>query len=128
MPLRKTARAVLVAGLAASSVSLPGAAATAAPPGAADFSTYCAGCHSTRPGANGVGPSLAGVYGQTGGAVPGYSFSPALKNAKIVWNDQTLNKFLQNPSGVVPGTKMFVSVPDAATRQHIIAYLKTLKQ
>jgi cytochrome c2 len=127
MPSRKAARGALAAGFAALSMPLFGPMAAAASPGATDFSSYCAGCHAIRPGANGIGPSLAGIYGRTSGTVPGYSYSPALKSAKLVWNEETLNKFLQNPSGLVSGTKMFVSVPDAATRQRIIAYLKTLK-
>jgi cytochrome c len=50
-----------------------------------------------------------------------------MKNAKLVWNDQNLDKFLQNPAALVHGTKMFVGVPDAAARQHIVAYLQGLK-
>lgn len=106
----------------------PAGAMAAAPAGAADFNARCGGCHSTRAGANGIGPSLAGVYGRSSGAAPGYHYSPALGNARLVWDDQTLDKFLQGPSGVVPGTKMFVNVPDAATRQQIIDYLKNQKQ
>jgi cytochrome c len=49
-----------------------------------------------------------------------------LKNAHLTWDEQTLDKFLQNPSGVVHGTKMFTTVPDAETRQRVIAYLKSL--
>jgi cytochrome c len=96
-------------------------------PGAADFASRCGGCHSTQPGKNGVGPSLAGIYGSASGTVAGYQFSPALKNANLVWDDPTLNKFLRNPSGLVHGTKMFVSVPDDAARQRIVTYLQTLK-
>jgi cytochrome c len=121
------AGAALIACLAASCLS-PSAAMAADPTGAADFNTRCGGCHSTRAGANGIGPSLAGVYGRSSGAAPGYHYSPAIEKAKIVWNDQTLNKFLQGPSGLVPGTKMFVNVPNAATRQQIIDYLKNQKQ
>ena len=113
--------AVVIIGCLAASLSTT---AAAAPSGAADFASHCAGCHSLQPGKNGVGPSLAGVYGRTSGGAPGYSYSHALQNAHLVWNDQDLEKFLQNPSSVAPGTKMFVSVPDAATRQQIIAYLK----
>lgn len=101
--------------------------AEAAPRGAADFASRCGGCHSTEPGRNGVGPSLAGIYGTTSGTVAGYTFSPAMKNANIVWDNQNLDKFLQNPAGLVHGTKMFVSVPDTATRQQIISYLQGLK-
>jgi cytochrome c len=106
----------------------PAAPATAAAPsGAADFTSRCGGCHTVEPGANRVGPSLAGIYGRTSGTAPGYTYSAALKNAKIVWDAQTLDKFLQSPAGLVHGTKMFVSLPDPAARQHIIAYLQALK-
>jgi cytochrome c2 len=99
----------------------------AAAPDASSFNSRCGTCHSTQPGKNGIGPSLSGIYGSTSGTVPGYNFSPAMKNAKIVWDDQTLDKFLQNPAGLVHGTKMFATVPDSGTRQQIIAYLQTLK-
>jgi len=124
---RCVAGTILITCLAVSSLP-PSGAMAAVPTGAADFNARCGGCHSTRAGANGIGPSLAGVYGRSSGFAPGYHYSPALGNAKLVWNDQTLNKFLQGPSGVVPGTKMFVNVPDAATRQQIIDYLKNQKQ
>src|SRR4051794_39269568 len=116
-------RTLLAAWALSALASVATASAEQTPP---EFSSHCAGCHSTQPGKNGIGPSLAGVIGRTSGAVPGYTYSPALKNAKIVWEDQTLDKFLQNPAGLVHGTRMFVSVPDAGTRQQIIAYLQAL--
>ncbi len=124
----KIGRAALgaTAGLAGMSIAwLASAATSAGTPAAADFSR-CAGCHSTQAGQNKVGPSLAGVFGRTSGSVPGYAYSAALKNAHLTWDDQTLDKFLQNPSGLVHGTKMFATVPDADTRQRVIAYLKSL--
>ncbi len=36
----------------------------------------CGGCHSTSPGVNKIGPSLAGVVGRKSGTVAGYSYSP----------------------------------------------------
>ena len=114
------------AGLAGMSLAWLAAAATpAGAPTAADFSR-CAGCHSTQARQNKIGPSLAGVFGRTSGSVPGYNYSAALKNAHLTWDAQTLDKFLQNPGGLVHGTKMFATVPDADTRQRIIAYLKSL--
>jgi hypothetical protein len=62
-------------------------------------------------GVNKLGPSLAGIVGSKSGAVPGYNFSPALKASNITWDEQTLDKFLENPSADVHGTKMIVSVP-----------------
>jgi cytochrome c len=91
------------------------------------FTTTCNACHSTEPGVNKIGPSLAGIFDSKSGAVPGYDFSPALKAANITWDETALDKFLQNPAADVHGTKMFISVPSAENRQNIIAYLKTLK-
>ena len=110
-------------------ISLAWSASAATPAGAptaADFSR-CAGCHSTQAGQNKIGPSLAGVFGKPSGSVPGYNYSAALKNAHLTWDQQTLDKFLQNPGGVVHGTKMFATVPDTDTRQRVIAYLKSLQ-
>jgi cytochrome c len=87
----------------------------------------CAGCHSTSPGVNKIGPSLAGVVGRKSGAVAGYSYSPAMKSAGITWDDAALDKFLASPGGFVHGTKMFINVPSSADRQNVIAYLSTLK-
>jgi len=102
------------------------AATPAGTPTAADFSR-CAGCHSTQAGQNKIGPSLAGVFGKPSGSVPGYTYSAALKNAHLTWNEQTLDKFLQNPGGLVHGTKMIATVPDTDARQRVIAYLKSLQ-
>jgi cytochrome c len=87
----------------------------------------CAGCHSTSPGVNKIGPSLAGVVGRKSGAVAGYSYSPAMKSADITWDDAALDKFLTGPGGFVHGTKMFINIPSSADRQNVIAYLSTLK-
>jgi cytochrome c len=108
-----------------SCIAMAGLASAAPPAGSADFSR-CAGCHSTQAGQNSIGPSLAGVFGRTSGSVSGYTYSAALKNAQLTWDEQTLDKFLQNPSGLVHGTKMFATLPDADTRQRVIAYLKSL--
>src|SRR5712691_2731908 len=104
---------------------LASAATPAGTPTAQDFSR-CAGCHSTQAGQNKVGPSLAGVFGRTSASVPGYTYSAALKNAHLTWDEQTLDEFLQNPIGLVRGTKIFATVSDADTRQRVIAYLKSL--
>ena len=92
------------------------------------FASHCAVCHSTAPGENKVGPSLAGIVGSKSGTVPGFDFSPAMKNANVTWDDANLDKFLANPTGFVQGTKMFVNLPNETDRQNVIAYLDTLKK
>lgn len=88
----------------------------------------CASCHSVEPGKHGLGPSLAGIYGTRAGEIPGYDFSPALKGSGLTWDDATLDKWLAGPMQMVPGTRMtYAGLPDAAKRQQLIAWLKTLK-
>ncbi|TYC89350.1 cytochrome c family protein [Novosphingobium sp. BW1] len=99
------------------------AAASAAP---AAFQ-ICKTCHAVEPGQNRVGPTLHGIVGSTAGEVEGYNFSPALKDSGIVWTPEALDKWLQGPMKMVPGTKMVQMVPDAGKRQEIIEYLETLK-
>jgi cytochrome c len=91
------------------------------------FASHCAVCHSTQPGVNKLGPSLAGVVGSMSGSVAGFDFSPAMKNANITWDDANLDKFLANPSGFIHGTKMFVNLASETDRQNVISYLDTLK-
>jgi cytochrome c len=122
-------RSILAVG-AIAALPLGGSPALAAGDAAAGkqmFTTTCGACHSTEPGVNMVGPSLAGIVGSKSGTVPGYSFSPALKAANITWGEQTLDKFLENPKADVHGTKMPIRVPNPEDRANVIAYLETLK-
>jgi cytochrome c len=92
------------------------------------FASHCAVCHSTTPGENKIGPSLAGIVGSKSGSVPGFDFSTAMKDANVTWNHANLDKFLADPVGFVHGTKMFVNLPSQTDRQNVIAYLDTLKK
>jgi len=47
----------------------------------------CQDCHSIEK--NDVGPMHRGVVGRASGTVPGYNYSPALRNAKIVWTEES---------------------------------------
>ena len=127
LTLTSTAAAAALGAIAALLGSSASLAAGDAAAGKQAFTITCGACHSTEPGVNKIGPSLAGIVGSKSGAVPGYNFSPALKAANITWDEQALDKFLKNPSADVHGTKMVISVPDAEHRQNIIAYLETLK-
>ena len=82
----------------------------------------CGICHSFDK--NGQGPRHAGVFGRTAGTVPDYTYSPALKKSGIVWNEETLDKWLADPSAFVPGTKMFYRLKNAQDRADVIEYLK----
>jgi cytochrome c len=85
----------------------------------------CAACHSIDD--NDLGPKHRGVVGRRAGTVADYVYSPALKNSGITWSKETLDKWLINPSDMVPGTKMFFKIDDPQSRADLIAYLDTLK-
>jgi len=82
----------------------------------------CMACHSLDE--DDVGPHHRGVLGRVAGSVPGYAYSPALKNSHIVWDTDTLDRWLTNPQALVPGVKMFFAMPNARDRADVIAYLK----
>src|SRR3990172_1937848 len=67
----------------------------------------CAACHSVTPGEHMTGPSLAHVWDHKAGTVEGFlRYSDALKRADIVWDDATLDKWLNNPERFLPGNSM----------------------
>lgn len=87
----------------------------------------CSTCHQTAPGANGIGPTLAGVYGAAAAHEPNYAYSRAMRASGLTWDEATLDAYLANPRKVVPGTKMaFAGLRDPAERAALIEYLKTL--
>lgn len=111
----------------AASPSADAAAATPVAGAAPAEFMVCKTCHAVEAGKNGVGPTLAGIVGSLAGEVPNYAFSPALKASGITWDREKLDTWLQGPGKMVPGTKMVITVPDAAKRKAIIDYLETLK-
>ena len=125
--LRAVVKSALYAAAALALGSSTGFAAGDAAAGQQVFASSCSICHTTEPGVNKIGPSLAGVFGRKSGTEAGFDYSPALKAAAINWDEKTLDQFIQNPGADVHGTKMIVSVPGNDDRQNVIAYLKTLK-
>ncbi|WP_438730595.1 c-type cytochrome [Parasphingorhabdus sp. DH2-15] len=85
----------------------------------------CRQCHVVEPGVNRVGPSLAGIVGREAGSVDGFNYSKANAESGITWSEEKLFQYLEDPRGVVVGTKMiFNGLPKAQDRADIIAYLK----
>lgn len=87
----------------------------------------CAACHKVEPGQNGIGPSLAGVFGRKAGEAPDFEYSLAMKDSGLTWDEETLHAYLENPRAVVPdGTMIFVGEKNDERRQAVIDYLKSL--
>lgn len=84
----------------------------------------CKACHSLAAGKKKIGPSLHGIFGRTSGTAAKFKFSPAMKKAKIVWNAETLDKYITKPRKFLPGTRMaFAGVKKKTDRDNLIAYL-----
>ena len=110
---------------------LAAAAAAASPPsspggdaarGAAIYER-CQACHSLE--RNRTGPRHCGLLGRPAGAVAGFrGYSAALRNSGIVWDAASLDRFLADPLGTVPGTRMgYAGVKDPQERADLIAFL-----
>lgn len=94
--------------------------------GEREFRRQCAGCHSVEPGDHRAGPSLHGVVGRTAGAVPGFEFSPGLREAEFTWTAEILDGFLADPSAMFPDTRMVFWGLEAEARAKVIRYLEHL--
>lgn len=91
----------------------------------------CKACHTVEAGKNKVGPSLHNIVGGTPAAVEGFKYSPAMQEfgASHVWDEDTLEDYLESPKDVVKGTKMaFVGLKKEDERENVIAYLKQFSE
>lgn len=118
-------------GIAAAIALTSGSASAAgdAAKGAAVFKKVCAVCHDVGT-VNKVGPGLKGIVGRKSASIAGFAYSPAMKEAGLTWDVATLDKYLENPAGLVPKNKMAIpggGVKAAADRADVIAYVETLK-
>ena len=72
---------------------------------------------------------MHGVFGRKAGALEGYSYSEAMKNSGIVWDDETLAKYLHDPRGSLPGNKMaFPGLKNDEEVANLLAYLHQATQ
>ncbi|KCZ46093.1 MULTISPECIES: cytochrome c family protein [unclassified Hyphomonas] len=92
------------------------------------FKRQCAVCHSVVPGQTLMGPSLAGIVGRPAGAVDGFRYSPAMKEAGFDWTAEDIDAFIESPRKKVHGTNMaYPGERKPERRAAIIDYLSTLK-
>ena len=88
----------------------------------------CNSCHVAEPdGPSRTGPNLYGVVGRTAGTLDDVRYSPAIREAGeggLIWTLETLDGFLQDPRGYIPGSRMsFRGLPELQDRMDVIAYL-----
>ena len=85
----------------------------------------CVACHSLQEGKNKIGPSLNNLLGRKAGSVEGYKYSKAMKNSGVVWDEESLDKFLAKPRKFIKRTKMsFRGIKKKSLRDDLISFLK----
>lgn len=83
----------------------------------------CIACHSFA--YHRTGPKHCGLFGRKAGTAPGFTYSEAMRNSNVVWNQATLDAFLKAPLQNMPGTIMgYAGVKNDKERADLIAYLK----
>lgn len=90
------------------------------------FNNSCRTCHSVKEGDNRLGPNLSKIVGRKAGSLPNYNYSPAMRDAGFVWDQDKLTRFMVKPDEIVSGNKMQpyggVSADEAAK---VVAYLQS---
>lgn len=118
--------------MATVAVLAPGSAAVAQAPddaGAKQFLVSCGVCHTIERGAAPrQGPNLAGIYGKPAGKQDGAKYSDVLPASGLVWDEATLDRWIEDAQAALPGTTMAYRQRDPDKRKLIIAYLKSLAQ
>ena len=87
----------------------------------------CKACHVVDSEKHKTGPHLANIMGRLAGTVDGYKrYSNAMKTSGIVWDEMTLNGYLEKPKAYIIGTRMaFAGLRKKADRINVVAYLKS---
>jgi cytochrome c len=85
----------------------------------------CAACHTLTYRQNRIGPPLLGIMGKRAGTEPGFAYSDAMAKSGMVWDRDTLRRFLLDPQGTIPGTAMGIAGMPADDVQSVVDYLET---
>lgn len=118
-------RDAMLALVACLGMALPTAAV--AQDGQVVFNNACRTCHTMKPGDNRLGPTLAGIIGRKAGTADGYNnYSSAMTGSGVIWDEATLDKFIESPDIVIPGNNMkpFAGITSKEDRQKIVTFLK----
>jgi cytochrome c len=92
----------------------------------AEIFRACVSCHTLTPDeGNKAGPTLWHIFGRRIATLPGYNFSPALKQLDIVWSKETVSKLFEiGPARYTPGTKMpEQTIGSPQDRQALVEFL-----
>jgi cytochrome c len=89
----------------------------------------CKACHVPDEDKNRVGPYLHGVFGRPAGTAEGFTYSSAMKESGIVWDEETIAEYVADPKAFVPGNRMaFPGLKKEEDITNLLAYLKEATQ
>jgi cytochrome c len=90
----------------------------------------CKACHVVDNEKNKSGPHLVNIMGRPAGSIESFKkYSKAIKESGIVWDEETLDGFLEKPKKYLKGTKMgFGGLKKQKDRDDVIAYLKSFSE
>ena len=91
----------------------------------------CKACHQVGEKAkNKTGPILNDLWGRAAAGEASFKaskYSKALKKKGeegLVWNDETISAFVENPKKYIKGTKMAIKIKKQDDRANLLGYLK----
>jgi cytochrome c len=91
---------------------------------------HCNSCHVVDAEAppqfgDSLGPHLEHIVGRASASVEGFAYSEALQALDLVWDEETLDQWLQQPDILLPGMcEPFKGIENPEKRKALIAYLK----
>lgn len=87
----------------------------------------CKACHVVDAEKNKTGPHLVNIMGRKAGTLESYTkYSKAMVAADVIWDETTLDAYLEKPKKYIKGTKMaFAGLRKEKDRLNVIAYLKS---